>query len=187
MPKNRRDIDKDIKKQQVIEVARELFMANGYYDTSMAKVAKTTGIAPNTIYWYFKNKDDLFAAVINSVISVHLLAFQQRVDLPFEENVYWALDALMDAKPLAVPLHDLMTKSEQLSQVHDSFHLLVKSIAKQYLLREGVDEGDAVNLVGIWEFVLEGLLLHSADEAERKRLCDFLLKITKQFIETRSD
>lgn len=187
MPKNRRDVDKEFKKQEVIEVARELFMSRGYYDTSMANVAKNAGIAPNTIYWYFKNKEDLFAAVINGVIAAHLVEFQNRTQLPFEKNVFWALERLMDAKPLAVPLHDLMTKSEQLAQVHDSFHQLVKGIATQYLLQEGVNKSDAINLVGIWEYVLEGLILHGANDEERNRLCEFLLGMTKQIMETKRE
>lgn len=182
MPKNRREIDKEEKKQEVIEVAQQLFLSDGYYKTSMAQVAKSAGIAPNTIYWYFKNKNALFAEVISAMLAVHLQAFQQRVDFPFEENVLWALERLSETRPLAAPLHELMDESEEVARVHDNFHRLVKASAMQFLLRQGAGESDAENLVAIWEHVLEGLLLHSADETERKRVCDFLLKVTKKII-----
>merc|ERR1711994_383836 len=38
------------------------------YDKKNSRLAKAAGIAPNTIYWYFKNKDAVFAEVVNSIV-----------------------------------------------------------------------------------------------------------------------
>ena len=42
-----------------------LFKEQGYEKTSMSSVAKAAGVAANTIYWYYANKDDLLIAVLN--------------------------------------------------------------------------------------------------------------------------
>lgn len=183
MPRNRRHIDKDEKKQYVISAARELFLTEGYHSTSMAKVAKAAGIAPNTIYWYFKNKDALFAEVINNLVSSHWQEYQDRAGYSLEENLQWGLEKLANYRALATPIHELMYQSEEIFQVHENFHRMARAAGVHALQREGMKQTDAENLVAIWEHVLEGLLLHSADEEERTRVCDFLFAISRKVID----
>lgn len=54
------DVDK---RQAIVEAARELFTTAGYEETTIAHVAKRAGVAVGTVYLYFKNKNDLLAAV----------------------------------------------------------------------------------------------------------------------------
>lgn len=182
MPKNRRHIDKDEKKQQVIEAAQTLFLTEGYHNTSMARLAKAAGIAPNTIYWYFKNKDAVFAEVVNSIVHEHFQEYQARAGYSLEDNLHWALEKLTAYRPLATPLHELMDKSEEIRQVHDNFHRIARAAGVHAVMQEGMNQDDAENLVAIWEHVLEGLLLHSATEEERTRICDFLFAVSRKVI-----
>jgi len=43
-------------RQTIIEIARELFVNEGYENTSMRKIAAQAGFAPTKIYYYFENK-----------------------------------------------------------------------------------------------------------------------------------
>ncbi len=55
--------------QSILVVAREAFLESGYKNTSMRAISKKSGIGLSNIYNYFKNKDELFKAVLAPLIS----------------------------------------------------------------------------------------------------------------------
>lgn len=56
-------------KQQIISVAFELFINNGYERTSLTDIAKQIGITKPAIYYHFENKETLFLAVVNGFLT----------------------------------------------------------------------------------------------------------------------
>jgi AcrR family transcriptional regulator len=52
------------KRRQIIEGARATFLARGFDAASMADIAKAAGVSKGTLYVYFKDKDELFAAIV---------------------------------------------------------------------------------------------------------------------------
>lgn len=52
------------KRTKILASASQLFLENGFVNTSMDNVAKSSGVSKQTVYSHFANKDDLFAAVI---------------------------------------------------------------------------------------------------------------------------
>ena len=52
---------------QILTAARELFLSNGYGNTSMDAVAKHAGVSKSTLYAHFENKEQLFGAVVGTV------------------------------------------------------------------------------------------------------------------------
>ena len=56
------------KRRQVIEAAREHFLANGYERTSMDDIAKTAGVSKQTVYQHFDTKSALLTQVVRSII-----------------------------------------------------------------------------------------------------------------------
>ena len=59
MARNKRLQDREEKQKEIMSAARTLFLNEGYEATSMSRIANIAGVAPNTIYWYFKDKDEL--------------------------------------------------------------------------------------------------------------------------------
>ncbi|PXW33935.1 UNVERIFIED_CONTAM: TetR family transcriptional regulator [Williamsia faeni] len=57
------------KREEIVAAARALFLEDGYDSTSMNKLAKEAGVAANTIYWYFGDKDDVLVAVVSAVMA----------------------------------------------------------------------------------------------------------------------
>ena len=49
---------------KIIEAALTLFSRNGYSNTTLAMIGSEAGFSRGPIYWHFKNKDDLFEAVL---------------------------------------------------------------------------------------------------------------------------
>ena len=56
--------DKDLVREQIINSAAVLFGRFGYKKTTMDEIAMATGKGKTAIYYYFKNKEDVFKAVI---------------------------------------------------------------------------------------------------------------------------
>jgi AcrR family transcriptional regulator len=57
--KERREREKESLRQEILDVAREMFATEGYESVSMRKIADKIEYSPTTIYLYFKDKNDL--------------------------------------------------------------------------------------------------------------------------------
>ena len=52
------------KRRQILDGARKVFLADGFDGASMNEVARAAGVSKGTLYVYFDDKEDLFAALI---------------------------------------------------------------------------------------------------------------------------
>lgn len=53
-------------RQNLVDVARQLFAKNGIANTTMNDIAKASGKGRRTLYTYFKSKEDVYYAVIET-------------------------------------------------------------------------------------------------------------------------
>lgn len=65
----------------VLEVAREEFFEKGFKDASMRNIAKKADITLSNIYYYYKNKDDLFLKVVKPIKDILDSMFGMWVDI----------------------------------------------------------------------------------------------------------
>jgi AcrR family transcriptional regulator len=56
----------DERRAQIIQAALACFTRKGYNNTTMDGIAAESGLSKGSLYWYFKGKDDLFAAALMS-------------------------------------------------------------------------------------------------------------------------
>jgi AcrR family transcriptional regulator len=74
-PKPRRKrADGELSRERILDAATEIAAERGYEGTSIALVSKKCGLPASSIYWHFKDKDDLIAAVIERSFGVWLRA-----------------------------------------------------------------------------------------------------------------
>jgi AcrR family transcriptional regulator len=84
----------------LVDVARQLFARLGFDNTTMNDIAQASKKGRRTIYTYFKSKDDIFGAVIESEIDklYKVLTDIAARDLPADEKlitlIYTRLDAV---------------------------------------------------------------------------------------------
>ncbi|MCL8015642.1 TetR/AcrR family transcriptional regulator [Streptomyces sp. AS02] len=69
-------------RQRILDATVEIAGERGYEGTSIAAVSAKCGLPASSIYWHFKDKDDLIAAVIERSFESWLAA----VELPGEES-----------------------------------------------------------------------------------------------------
>ena len=75
-PKRRKRADGELSRERILDAATEIAAERGYEGTSIALVSAKCGLPASSIYWHFKNKDDLIAAVIERSFADWLTAWQ---------------------------------------------------------------------------------------------------------------
>lgn len=55
------------RKQQILDAAATLFADRGYAQTRIADICEAAGVAKGLFYWYFENKETLFAELVDSM------------------------------------------------------------------------------------------------------------------------
>lgn len=56
-------------RQRIIDAADNLFYRHGYNQTSFQDISDATGIPRGNFYYYFKTKDEILSAVVNSRVA----------------------------------------------------------------------------------------------------------------------
>ena len=61
--KERQERDREAVRRAILDAARDLFVAEGYENVSIRKIAERIEYSPAAIYGYFPSKDDIFFAL----------------------------------------------------------------------------------------------------------------------------
>jgi AcrR family transcriptional regulator len=100
-PTRRKRADGELSRERILDAATEIAAERGYEGASIALVSAKCGLPASSIYWHFKNKDDLIAAVIERSFADWLKAWQVPVEgLPQDRLVGLAMQiakALLDS------------------------------------------------------------------------------------------
>ena len=136
------------KKEKTIERAREYFHRYGYRKASLSELISEIGISKPTFYNYFKNKEELFNAVMLSTYN----EFQYELSLrakgaasaPEKFDIFirtwlWFLDSYPLFRDLYRPGNDLLPRWVKSRHSQDIFAEGVETIRS--ILEEGQEEG----------------------------------------------
>ena len=90
------------RREQLLDVALEVFARTGYHDTSMNDVAEAAGVTKPVLYQHFESKRDLYQALLDAVGARMLKAIQEgtyeakdgrtRTELGFRSYFRWVSD-----------------------------------------------------------------------------------------------
>ena len=174
MAKNKRDIDRQSKADHLVGVAADLFMRQGYEGTTMAEIARAAEIAPNTIYWYFEDKDAILLAALERLVAQGLQAHEALVAGSVREQLEWILLRFEVAADLVATVHARIALSEPLRAWHAAFHERMDALLAALWCRHGAAPEQAKTLSMAATFLVEGLLVHPHDASQRAHLLDWL-------------
>ncbi|RFM26450.1 TetR/AcrR family transcriptional regulator [Deminuibacter soli] len=137
------------KRLQIIATAQKLFQKKGLGMVTMEDVAKAAGMGKSSLYYYFKSKEEIFNAVLETEISEILLETIKRISMheslleklmdfaavKFEmarkrKSLYRAMEAGMDAEALS-RYNDLK------KEVHTNYLQKEKVVLQQLLIAGG--------------------------------------------------
>ena len=86
-PQRRRRLDGEASRTRILDAATEIASERGYEGTSIALVSTKCGLPASSIYWHFKDKDDLIAAVIERSFAHVLSAWRMPDDGAVRERL----------------------------------------------------------------------------------------------------
>ncbi|MES2089324.1 MAG: helix-turn-helix domain-containing protein [Pseudomonadota bacterium] len=178
MARNKRSVDKEQKRKEILHAARGLFLEHGFEAASMPRVAEAAGIAPTTIYWYFENKDQLLLTVLDTMFQENLQAYlsQPALAMDLNKTLLWLIRNLKAAAPLIATLHTRLDQSEALSQWHKQYHRTVEAVLGEALTKLGVPPVLVNAYVKIVFYAIEGLIAHEHSDKEKRQVCAMLAR-----------
>lgn len=93
----------------ILRSARDLFHKKGFYGTTMEDIAQYSGFDRRTIYNHFKNKEDVFAALISGILT--------DIDAIFNDIANEKGSSLDRLRELVLRLLDLYIDNSQLLNI----------------------------------------------------------------------
>jgi len=136
------------RKEKALEVARGYFHKYGYRRASLSDLIEEIGISKPTFYNYFKNKEELFFAVMLEAYTEFHYQYttqektatnaMERLQL-FVSTFGWFLDTYPIYRDLFKPNNDLLPKWMQSRYSKDFFAEGVETVKS--ILEQGLDEG----------------------------------------------
>jgi len=81
----RREQQKSYNRTLVLQTALELFSTHGFHNVSMHKIAEESGFSIGTLYNFFKDKDDLYGALVSDYAHQFKSELTTALDSPGDE------------------------------------------------------------------------------------------------------
>jgi len=92
----RRRLSEEERREQLIELAIDLFGRSSFDDVSIDDVAGRAGISKGLMYHYFRSKRDLYVAAVQRAADQLLDALEPPADLPTQVRLVQGFDAYLD-------------------------------------------------------------------------------------------
>ncbi|HON39641.1 MAG: TetR/AcrR family transcriptional regulator [Desulfomonilia bacterium] len=155
-------------KTVILRSSRELFHKKGFYGTTMEEIAEYSGFDRRTIYNHFKNKEDIFSALISGILT--------EIAAVFDEIESEKIPTLEKLRKIVLALLDIFIENAQMLNIFMSEYEINETKKKRYIsaytlknihdykeiesrlirmIRQAQDEGLVVN---VHPYVLAGVL-----------------------------
>ena len=142
---------KEDRPQEITEAAFGAFAENGFTATKVEDVARRAGVSKGLLYVYFKTKEELFKAVIRSVVTPRLDELTRTLDasdLSAEAFIRGPMLEFMKrvpGSPMSVVIRLMISEAPKHPDLVEYYWQNVASRglgALRQLLRRGVDNGE---------------------------------------------
>lgn len=117
----------ELRKQKLIEAAKKLFSEKGFYSTYVDDIIKEAGVGKGTFYRNFKNKEDIFVALL----FMFLHDWQSTVSIGIDKNA--SLSYVDYIKKVALESFTFFKNNEELSNLYFRIAPGLSAIIEPYL------------------------------------------------------
>ncbi len=151
MTKPRYQRRKEDRPQEITQAALEAFAEKGYAATRVEEVAKRAGVSKGLMYLYFKTKEELFKAVVKSVVirrMDQLIGNIETTDLSSEDFIRGPLSSFMKqvpGSPIAIVIRLLISEGPRHPDLVDYYYenVVAKGLAAiTGFVERGVERGE---------------------------------------------
>lgn len=160
------------RREQIIAAAVNVFARLGFHDARMDDIVTESGLSKGALYWYFKSKDDIIAAIMDRFIHRELEGMEKalRKDAPVTEKLMQLhgmfveeMRSMMGLMPILYEFYAAATRKATVRKALLRFFKPIRKLLSE-LIKQGIDSGEfkpvdvdviAVDLIAFYE----GLLL----------------------------
>ena len=162
-------------RDRILAAATEVFARAGFHGARVADIAEHAGIAYGLVYHYFRNKDDILAALFSERWAQYIEYLHEvgKMPLPFRERMrrlvhFWVEVYRRDPDLMTIIINEI-SRSYEFLESHDIGTVLVAFDAIESMIREARDNGELAPdldtelatyvIFGAAEMVLTGYVL----------------------------
>ena len=188
------------KYQRILQAAAKVFARRGFYQSTVADVARSAGVAGGTIYLYFANKDDILVKLFDQKMREVFAGFRRAVDgaeggvAKLRQLVRYHLSAFAQDRNMAIIYQAETRRNNRVVEVQ------VREMAKMYadLVAEIIEVGQQEGIfrknlyVGLVKQVMVGAMdeviftwLNAGCQYDLMTMADPLVALFISGIETR--
>ncbi|MFC1568622.1 TetR/AcrR family transcriptional regulator [bacterium] len=147
---SRKELEKEARKQDILEIAAELFAKKDFHSVTVDEIAEKIGLSKGTIYLYFDTKENLFFSILIERTKSLMKALQNAVHAnePFNLSIYQFVLTFLEFFQKNVAYFKLMHSEKTRSSIeaHYQMHDYADEIVNKFiasisqLLKRGVEE-----------------------------------------------
>lgn len=175
--------DPDVRRKELIDIAEELFLKNGYEETPVSEIVEKAQVAQGTFYYYFKSKDE----VLDAIAIRYLDEFADLIKEQIKRDDINAVEKLVNVfkngaqfslsrKKLLGYAHEEKNALFHLKMERKSYPLIAPLFAK--IIEQGAKEGlfnvkypyeAALAMMGSWDTLFDVERFFTMTPQEKKR------------------
>jgi AcrR family transcriptional regulator len=176
----KKEVKKDLKKESILQGAADCFTKFGYEKTTLDDIGKSASLNKASIYYYFKNKEEIFSAVVLQEADTYIEELQSKTDKKrgLESKIIFYVTERIKKYNEVVTLHRLSLS--HLNPVETIFNDLYRTIKEreiqfiQTLLEKGRDDKEITTQFDLHEvstnlFVISDALKYEALRTKKAR------------------
>jgi AcrR family transcriptional regulator len=138
------------RRSQILEAATQVFSQMGLDQARMDDIVAASGLSKGALYWYFKSKDEIIAAILDSVFTREITQLQALLAaegpvydrlLRFVQHTAADLKAMTHLAPIVYEFYALAFRNEAVRKVLQNDLRRYVTFAEP-LIQQGIDRGE---------------------------------------------
>ena len=180
------------RRNEILDVASELFVQKGFEGTSTNDILEKVGIARGTLYYHFKSKEEILDAIverINQQVVERLEEIVCKKEIPIMERLVLAVRALRVDTELGEELMEQVHKPQNALMHQKMQEMLLRQITPlfQELIEEGIQRGlvethfpkETLEMILLYAFIMFDDEMEQSEEERNLRIKAFVFNVER--------
>ena len=173
MPKTRREVPKQTKVDEIVELAERQLSDGGYEALSVAAIARELGVAQNAVYWYFPSRDHLFVAALERMME-RVAARKPAASTDATARILWFADQFATLWRLRGAIAERARNAQVVAEFEQNLEQLLSRMLTN-AFRGHVAAEELPVAAAAFRSTIEGTFVKELDRSERDRQLRFVL------------
>lgn len=180
------------RRNEILDVASELFVQKGFEGTSTNDILEKVGIARGTLYYHFKSKEEILDAIverINQQVVERLEEIVCKKEIPIMERLVLAVRALRVDTELGEELMEQVHKPQNALMHQKMQEMLLRQITPlfQELIEKGIQQGlvethfpkETLEMILLYAFIMFDDEMEQSEEERNLRIKAFVFNVER--------